>query len=64
MTATETCSVDAVSCDRPRYEHRKGVLFCPECGHASAVGGDWRLDRTPSRDVVRCPECGTDVDSR
>lgn len=24
---------------------RKSVLYCPECGHASPIGGDWHVER-------------------
>lgn len=33
---------------RHRYGNdttRKAVLYCPECGHASSIGGDWRVER-------------------
>ncbi len=45
---------------------RKSVLFCPDCGHESLVGGDWIADDdyvTRTRHVC-CPECETTVTDR
>lgn len=42
----------------------KATLYCPECGHASHVDGDWTVR---ARDDVRtytCPDCGTTIDTR
>lgn len=48
---------------RPR---RKSVLFCANCGHESAVDGDWLLhERSGSRSVwYQCPECSRAVSVR
>jgi len=40
---------------------RKSVLFCPRCGHESALPGDWQV-RTNGTDVTYgCPDCGETV---
>ncbi|MFB6107270.1 MAG: hypothetical protein ABEJ82_00310 [Haloplanus sp.] len=61
MSPAPSDSPDEV-CDMP--PDRKAVLFCPECGHESALDGDWRLRTTADRRRVRCPDCGTVVDDR
>lgn len=43
---------------------RKTTLFCPDCGHASPVDGDWRVHTASGRQRLRCPECRTVVDDR
>lgn len=40
---------------------KKGVLFCPDCGHESPVTGDWIVREQPSRDVYECPSCSTTI---
>jgi endogenous inhibitor of DNA gyrase (YacG/DUF329 family) len=42
----------------------KTTLFCPDCGHASAVTGDWDVRTVGERRTLRCPDCGTVVDER
>lgn len=42
----------------PAPSRRKATLFCPDCGHESAVGGDWLVHEAPGRDSVQCPDCG------
>ena len=39
----------------------KAVLFCPNCGHESAVDGDWQQVLGEETVLLRCPECGTDL---
>ncbi|SDZ97753.1 hypothetical protein SAMN04488065_1517 [Haloplanus vescus] len=55
-TAPSPASVDA----RPR----KATLFCPECGHASPVDGDWAVRTLGNSRRLRCPECQAVVDER
>ncbi|WP_256687673.1 phage terminase large subunit family protein [Halococcus qingdaonensis] len=46
---------------------RKGTLFCPTCGHASPIDGDWRVEPAeddPDRVVYRCPDCGATIANR
>ncbi|WP_251341663.1 hypothetical protein [Haloplanus halophilus] len=45
-------------------EDRKATLFCPECGHASPLDGDWDVRTVGGHRRVRCPECRTVVDER
>jgi transposase len=44
--------------------HEKATLFCPECGHASAPDGDWRVTERRSRRIYECPTCDHTLDSR
>jgi len=43
---------------------RKAVLFCPDCGHASPVDGDWTVRAVGDHRRTRCPECRCVVDDR
>ena len=43
---------------------RKAVLYCPDCGHASPIEGDWRVELDDGNVVYRCPECGNAVTIR
>lgn len=36
----------------------KRTLFCPTCGHESAVDGDWIADDATERRRLLCPGCG------
>ena len=40
---------------------RKGVLFCPECGHESEPEGDWLRDESVDGTRYACPTCGAVV---
>lgn len=40
---------------------KKGVLFCPECGHESPITGDWIVHEQPDRDVYECPICSATI---
>jgi predicted RNA-binding Zn-ribbon protein involved in translation (DUF1610 family) len=40
---------------------RKTVLFCPECGHESAITGGWIVSYDTGREVYECPSCGATV---
>jgi len=44
----------------------KSVLFCPDCGHESLVGGDWTAtdDYVTRTRHVRCPECAATIADR
>ena len=42
----------------------KALLFCFECGHESAVDGDWDLEQHDGREHYSCPECGTTITAR
>lgn len=53
-----TNSRDARHDDPPRA---KGVLFCPDCDHRSAPGGDWEVHADGDAYEYRCPECGASV---
>jgi predicted RNA-binding Zn-ribbon protein involved in translation (DUF1610 family) len=49
----------------PRPQPRsKATLFCPDCGHESHVGGDWRVETAGGRTTTACPECGARIDDR
>jgi hypothetical protein len=38
----------------PKAQHPKpGALYCPHCGHALMLVGQWRSDQTPSAQAVR-----------
>ncbi len=41
----------------------KGMLFCPDCEHRSALGGDWEVRTDSDADAYeyRCPDCGASV---
>jgi len=43
---------------------RKAVLFCPDCGHESAVDGDWNVHESNGRRVYECPVCAATVTTR
>jgi hypothetical protein len=43
---------------------RKAVLFCPDCGHASPVDGDWNVRTAGDHRHTHCPECRCVVDDR
>lgn len=43
---------------------RKGVLFCPSCGHESPVDGDWVVRERVTSLVYRCPECENQITER
>ncbi|MFB6100978.1 MAG: hypothetical protein ABEJ73_00245 [Haloplanus sp.] len=42
----------------------KATLFCPDCGHASPVDGDWDVRAAGDRRRVRCPDCRRVIDDR
>jgi len=48
----------------PTATRPKNLLFCPDCGHESPVGGDWVVRPSETRDVYACPECGAAVTAR
>ncbi|MFB6151748.1 MAG: hypothetical protein ABEJ40_08085 [Haloarculaceae archaeon] len=56
-----TCAHAEEPADPPRG---KATLFCPECGHESPHGGDWRRRERDGRIVSECPVCGTEIASR
>ena len=39
----------------------KGVLFCPDCDHRSALGGDWVVRGDGDAYEYRCPDCDASV---
>ncbi|WP_255170192.1 phage terminase large subunit family protein [Natrononativus amylolyticus] len=41
----------------PDPDVRKRVFFCPRCGHASDIDGDWSVRREAERAVLSCPDC-------
>ena len=43
---------------------RKATLFCPGCGHASSLDGDWEIRMVANNRRVRCPDCRHVVDER
>ncbi|WP_251329120.1 hypothetical protein [Haloplanus pelagicus] len=45
-------------------EGRKATLFCPDCGHASPLDGDWDERTVAGHRCVRCPDCRSVVDER
>ena len=36
---------------------RKAILFCPICGHSSAIDGDWTIDVQDEHRKFTCPVC-------
>ncbi|WP_436935920.1 hypothetical protein [Halovenus marina] len=51
----------------PSTEHLppdKTTLYCPNCGHASRIDGDWLVDVRANQVDYECPDCGTTVSSR
>jgi len=64
MTSTETLPADDADSGRPPESRRKGVLFCPTCGHESVVDGDWFVDDSDETTTSRCPDCHTVVADR
>lgn len=36
---------------------RKAVLFCPSCGHESAIEGDWIVHAGIDQHSLECPNC-------
>jgi DNA-directed RNA polymerase subunit RPC12/RpoP len=45
----------------------KTALYCPDCGHDSPIGGDWRIERGENdseRTVYRCPDCSVVIANR
>ena len=55
--------------DRSEPIDHKSVLFCQNCGHESAIDGDWRIanvDRQTRREkaIYTCPECARTVAAR
>lgn len=52
--------------DRPSTSNaiRKGVLFCPVCGHESAADGDWIVRERSDRTAYECPECAATITTR
>jgi len=40
---------------------QKAVLFCPRCGHESALPGDWRVTEDGAEVAYACPDCGETV---
>lgn len=59
MTPSESRSPDPL-----RQPHRKGMLFCPDCAHASPFDGDWDVTETTEVVTYHCPECGTCIQER
>jgi predicted RNA-binding Zn-ribbon protein involved in translation (DUF1610 family) len=53
---------DEAGTDRPPT--RKPVLFCPDCGRASHVDGDWRRTDVDDGTVWTCPSCETVIETR
>lgn len=43
---------------------RKGVLFCPDCDHASPADGDWIVRERATSVEYRCPRCDTRITER
>ncbi|WP_435334667.1 hypothetical protein [Haloarchaeobius sp. TZWWS8] len=42
----------------------KWTLYCPTCGHAAAVDGDWDRESRTSGTAYVCPECESTVTVR
>ncbi|WP_336338120.1 hypothetical protein [Haloarcula brevis] len=64
MTSTEIYATGAVDSDPPPRTRSKTALFCPACGHESAVTGDWTVESTEHSHRLRCPECDSVVKQR
>jgi len=47
----------------PDPSTRKAVLFC-DCGHYSAVDGDWIRRPAGDSEQVVCPACGATITTR
>jgi predicted RNA-binding Zn-ribbon protein involved in translation (DUF1610 family) len=47
-----------------RQPSHKATLYCPSCGHASRINGDWILQVHPTYLDYECPECGEILESR
>jgi len=58
MTTTKPKPVSAADTEIT-FRHRKSMLFCPNCGHASPTGGDW--DQDLRGDSLTCPDCETEL---
>ena len=43
---------------------RKSTLFCPACGHASPVDGDWRVQARGDHVAYDCPVCDETITER
>lgn len=63
MTTTKPKPVSATDTETT-FRHRKSMLFCPDCGHASPTSGDWDLDWRGDSLTYRCPDCETKLESR
>ncbi|WP_348606973.1 hypothetical protein [Halobaculum rarum] len=35
----------------------KNTLFCPDCGHAAPIGGDWIVEERRGGESLVCPDC-------
>jgi transcription elongation factor Elf1 len=58
MTRTSTgSSVGSVPANPSLRRHRKAVLTCPRCQHASSVDGDWIITHRQATVEVVCPVC-------
>jgi predicted RNA-binding Zn-ribbon protein involved in translation (DUF1610 family) len=55
-------AIDRTATDRPPT--RKAVLFCPDCGRASHVDGDWRRTDVDDGTTWTCPACETVIETR
>lgn len=64
MTSIKTVPSHPTAVVGTPNSRQKGVLFCPSCGHESAVNGDWVVDGTDDGRTYRCPECQTVLGSR
>jgi predicted RNA-binding Zn-ribbon protein involved in translation (DUF1610 family) len=64
MTSLKSSPVQSAAVSAPPRSRRKGVLFCPSCGHESPLTGDWLLDRADDARRYRCPDCQTVVTDR
>ena len=43
---------------------RKSTLYCPQCGHANAIDGDWIRHARGSTVEYACPACAATVVQR
>lgn len=57
MTSITSVPAQSTNTARPPDSRRKDVLFCPDCGHESPLGGDWLVDDTRDGRQLCCPEC-------